>query len=262
VLHPQPMMQAMWELAFYPGDIHSVGLWSQDFGLWLEQRKSLSPGMYRYWYRFSILPDDPICKPKAPLVAIQLEQLERLVAEDGPRAVRVYVDPLMAYRKLGEVAWSSNAEPAAIEPIVRKVADLGMGAITVSVLDYYPKVAKRAAAAGVELRFFQPFREPDLSEMAALVEPIVSLAKGYGVKVLSCCERSLADLGVLEAGACVDGPTLERLFGPGASSKRDKGQRRRFGCGCTMALDVGRYIQNGEWQHKCHHDCLQCYARP
>jgi hypothetical protein len=29
--HPQGMMQPIWELNFEPNDIHSIGLWSQDF---------------------------------------------------------------------------------------------------------------------------------------------------------------------------------------------------------------------------------------
>jgi len=36
--HPQTMMQPMWELHFEPNDVHSVGLWSQDFSKWIDRK--------------------------------------------------------------------------------------------------------------------------------------------------------------------------------------------------------------------------------
>jgi len=65
--YPQTMMQPMWELKFEPQDIPSVALWSQDFGKWIERRHEIADLGYKFWYRFTILPDDPFANPKPPL---------------------------------------------------------------------------------------------------------------------------------------------------------------------------------------------------
>jgi len=260
--HPQPMMQKLWELRFRPEDIHSVGLWSQNFGPWIDCRFALKNLPYRYWYRFTILPDDPVAKPKAPSVQEQLRQLEELVKADGPDAVSVFIDPLLEYRALGSTEWCGNWTERAIKPIVKRVADLGLDRVTVSVLDRYAKVEKRAAALSVEFRFLDAARAEDRPAIVRTLAPVKDLAKQYGLRLFTCCELWPEAAGIAERGACVDGKRLARLFGPGASQNPDKGQRRKLGCGCTLAIDVGRYAQSGEWSHACHHGCPQCYARP
>jgi len=260
--HPQPMMQKPWELRFRPEDIHSVGLWSQDFGAWIRRRREIRDLPYRYWYRFTILPDDPVTKPKAPSVQEQLRQLEELVKTDGPDAVSVFIDPLIEYRPLRSADWRGNWTERAIEPIVRRAAELGLGRVTVSVLDRYAKIEKRAAALGVQFRFLDPARGEDRQAIVRMLTPVKDLAERYGLKDFTCCERFLSSSGITKAGACVDGKRLTRLFSPGASQDPDQGQRRKLGCGCTRAIDVGRYAQSGEWSHACRHDCPQCYARP
>src|SRR4030042_5247953 len=91
--HPQTMMQPMWELRFEPGDIHSVGLWSQNFSHWIERRNEIADLGYKFWYRFTILPADPVCKPRAPCVEEQLEQLDTLANTDGRDCVFLFIDP-------------------------------------------------------------------------------------------------------------------------------------------------------------------------
>ncbi len=88
------------------------------------------------------------------------------------------------------------------------------------------------------------------------------MAGEHGITVQSCCEKYIHTAGLTAAARCVDGPLLNRLFGPGASTRADAGQRRKYGCGCTKALDLGRYADSGQWAHPCGHHCPQCYARP
>ncbi len=259
--HPQTMMQPMWELDFEPGDIHSIGLWSQDFGKWLEKRDEISALGYKFWYRFTILPDDPVCKPKAPSVEEQLKQLGTLATSDGSDRIFVFVDPLIQYKRIGERNWRYSFSDTSVDVIVKKTHQLGIKSITISFLDYYKHAEKRALRKGYEFRFLNPNNHSDQEEMIDTVQKIRSITDAYQVILKTCCEPSLCSNGLTKQGSCVDGNYLNKILGPGASVQSDTGQRKKFGCGCTMAVDIGRYTEYGEWSHHCRHDCPQCYAR-
>lgn len=259
--HPQTMMQPMWELRFEPQDIHSVGLWSQDFGRWIERRQEIAALGYKFWYRFTILPDDPVCKPKAPSVEEQLKQLETLANTEGSDCVFLFIDPIIKYKPIGEKHWKYNFSDTSIDRIVKRAHQLGIRSMTISLLDYYRHVEERALRKGFEFRFLNPNKHSDQEEMIELVQRIKNITDVYQVNIKSCCERYLHSKGVTNQGSCVNGYHLNKLFGPGASVEPDVGQRRQFGCGCTRAIDIGRYTEQGEWSHHCGHDCPQCYAR-
>ena len=260
VFHPQGLMQAMWEFRFEPSDIHSVGLWSQDFSKWIEKSAEVRNLPYRFWYRFSILPDDPICKPKAPSVPEQLKQLDALVELSGKQSVFLFIDPLIKYRRLGE-AWRYNFEVESIKTILKHASTLGIEYVTTSILDYYPKIKRRAQKQDVEFYFFAADNPDDQNEMIAMVKTVKTVADRFDIKVKTCCEKLFHASRLTIQGACVDGKLLNSLFGPGASIRSANAQRGRYGCGCTVAVDIGRYTEKGEWSHRCDHQCLQCYAR-
>ena len=261
IFHPQGMRQKMWELQFTPGDIHCVGLWSQDFGKWIKRRNEVKCFGYKFWYRFTILPDDPVCKPQAPPVKVQLDQLEKLVEIDGADCVLVFVDPLIQYRRIGERSWINNVSRQTLTPIIHKAKELGINSISTSILDYYKKVERRAHDRGVEFRFFDPQNIVDRNAILAMVDTFKEITDQYGLVLKTCCEKFLHSSHKTIQGACVDGNYLNTLFGPGASEKADSGQRVQYGCGCTAAVDIGRYQTHGEWSHYCGHHCIQCYAR-
>ena len=259
--HPQGLMQKMWRLEFQPEDIHSIGLWSQDFGSWISERKKLAGYGYKFWYRFTILPDDPVCKPKAPTVAEQLIQLEKLCEHDGPETISVFADPIMKFRHTGESEWNYNFSADSLRPVFKKLKELGIGNLSLSVIDYYGKVKKRAERFGVEFFYPDDKTEDGKAEIKNMMQVFNETAALYGIKIKTCCEKFISDTGLSEAGSCVNGKRLIEIFGPGASIKTDSGQRKKFGCGCTCSVDIGRYIEYGTWSHHCGHDCPQCYAR-
>jgi hypothetical protein len=258
VFHPQPMMQTVYELRFKPDDIHSIGLWSQDYGKWISRRKEIEG--YKFWYRFTVLPDDPVCKPAAPTVMQQLRQLQELVEADGPNAVLVCIDPLMKYRTNGN--WQLNYSEEIIDTIVKRASELGIDKISISVIDYYKKIQTRAEKKGIQIRFFDKSDPVAQAEIIDMVKIIKEVAEKYNVALESCCEKYLVSSGLTEQGSCVNGLLLNKLFGPGASVCADTGQRKKNGCGCTFSVDIGRYIEHGRWSHQCRHGCIQCYARP
>ncbi|MBI4703723.1 MAG: DUF1848 family protein [Deltaproteobacteria bacterium] len=262
VLHPQGPRQPVWELRFTPADIHSVGLWSQDFGPWLARRREIEG--YRFWYRFTILPDDPVCKPRAPGVTEQLDRLAALCESGPPEAVFVFIDPLVRYRTAGEgeASWRYNFSAESLAPILRAAGRLGIRHVTTSIVDRYARAERRARERGVEIHFPDPADPADRAEMRRMLAAVRDAAASCGLALRSCCEPLLAQEGLGARGSCVDGPALVALFGPGASTRPDRGQRHKHGCGCTVAVDVGRYAEHGSWSHHCGHDCPQCYARP
>jgi hypothetical protein len=259
--HPQAMMQPMWELKFEPHDIHSVGLWSQDFSKWIERRHEIVDLGYKFWYRFTILPDDPVCKPKAPSVEEQLKQLETLANTDGSGCVFLFIDPIIIYKHIGEKHWKYSFSDASVDMIVKKAHQLGIRSITISLLDYYKHVERRAVKKGIEFRFLNQNNHSDQEEMIEILQRIKTITDAHQIDIKSCCETYLHTKGVTRQGSCVDGNYLNKLFGPGATTQSDAGQRKTFGCGCTSAVDIGRYTEHGEWSHHCNHGCPQCYGR-
>jgi hypothetical protein len=259
--HPQGLMHEMWRLEFKPENIHSVGLWSQDFSSWISERKKIAGYGYKFWYRFTILPDNPVCKPKAPQVSEQLLQLEKLCEQDGPETVSVFVDPLMRYSKIGKKEWNYNFSAESLLPILKKLKETGISSLSLSIIDYYGKVKKRAERYGVEFFYPDDKTEEGQIEIINMMRVFHEAADIYGITIKTCCEKFISESGFSESGSCVDGKKLNRIFGPGASIKTDSGQRKKFGCGCTCSVDIGRYIEYGEWSHHCGHDCPQCYAR-
>jgi hypothetical protein len=260
VFHPQPLMNPMFKLKFMPQDIHSVGLWSQDYSRWIERRSEVLH-RYHYWYRVTLLPDDPLIKPVAPALDRQIGQVQQLARRDGPRAVNVCVDPLFHYRPLGQKKWRNPFTADFFERMMGGCADAGITSVTLSVIDRYKKVEARAKRFGVEFAYPDTHSPSGLDLVFSLAGAARDAAGRHGITLRSCCEPELVAAGLCLKGACTDGALLSGLFGPGASLKADHGQRKKAGCGCTLSLDVGRYIKTGPMSHHCGHDCPQCYAQ-
>jgi len=260
VFHPKGPYSPVWELRFSPSEVHSVHLWSQDFSKWISFRPSLDRLGYRYFYRFTILADDPICKPKAPRLADQIRQLGQIARIEGPELMDVAVDPIVRYRFNGEVRWNVNLDD--FIRIADAVADAGVGRIRTSFFDRYQKLERRHKKMDrFEFLFFDKESRSDLDAMIDRVSLLAASAAERGICLETCCEKMLESSGIpnLRAGACVDGSRLNKIIGPGASVRPDSGQRRSLGCRCTGgAVDVGRYDSS----HVCGHQCPQCYAMP
>lgn len=256
----KPPMHKPFRLQFSPRNIHSIGMWSQDFSEWIRRFPEIEHAGYRFWYRFTILPDHPFFKPVAPSVDLQLEQIGQIASLPGhsSKQIKVYVDPLIMYRIMtgsGEATeWQKNYSIPKLHAIFGKLTEHGIEEVTISVIDCYSKVKRRTTVAGYEINFFDG-AAGDMNSMMDLIGPFILTAGQYGLKVKSCCEKKLTAAGITEQGACVEGSWLNKVFGPGASSQRDTGQRMKYGCGCSKSLDIGSY------NSACGHNCPQCYAR-
>ncbi len=258
VFHPGALMNPVFEFRFVPGDIHSMGLWSQDLSVWMKRRDEIRPD-YKFWYRVTILPDDRTIKPAAPSVHEQIKQVSSLARSDGPDTISVCIDPVLRYRHTGTEKWTDPFTSDFIKTVFDGLASCRISHVRISFIDYYRKVEMRAERAGIE--FYYPGHSRDDGWFMEKALEIRSMADRYSLELESCCEGELANAGITSRGACVNGSRLVRLFGPGLSLSPDTGQRHKMGCGCTRSLDIGRYTETGPMSHKCPHNCPQCYAR-
>jgi hypothetical protein len=123
-------------------------------------------------------------------------------------------------------------------------------------MDDYAKIRRRTAA-------MKPFAfyDPPLERKVMLLTRMEKTLAAHGMELLTCCEKEVltrlpAD-STVRPSACIPGDLLESLHGPGLDVRRDPGQRRSQGCGCSRSVDIGSYSL-----HPCYHNCLFCYANP
>ncbi len=103
--------------------------------------------------------------------------------------------------------------------------------------------------------------DPDPEAKLSLLLSMEATLAGRGIKLLTCCEKQVVDrlpeTSRVNSGGCIDGRRLVKVHGPGISLRRDRGQRTKSGCQCSVAVDIGDYRL-----HRCRHNCLYCYGQP
>jgi len=233
--------------------VHSIVFWSKDYGLFLEQGygKTLTDKGYHLFFNFTINSPNPLLEPAVRPLPQRLDQLARLSDRYGPQAIQWRFDPICHYiDALGQ----SDNNLDQFSMIADCAASLGITTCIASFVDLYRKVNQRTARMP---NFF--FWEPPLSEQIDIITGLAAYLKPKNIALHLCCEKALlaalpSDTGI-QGAACISAQRLSDLFGPGLSFQRDKGQRTKAGCGCTLARDIGSYRL-----HPCRHNCLYCYA--
>ncbi|HYA48966.1 MAG TPA: DUF1848 family protein [Burkholderiales bacterium] len=234
-----------------PRSVHTLVLWSKDFGNFLRNRAGLRDLLAAYdqlYFHFTVtgLGGTPL-EPGAPSPAEGLAQLAPLVGAAGrPERVSLRFDPAVFWRE-GETVRSNLA-------FFRRAADAaarcGVRDIRTSFAQWYPKARKRAAARGFDL--VDPPDEEKRERAAALAAE----AGRRGLSLWACAQPPLASVPGLSASACIDGALLQRLHPAGEPASHRKDPSQRPGCLCTESRDIGSYTQT------CPHGCVYCYANP
>ncbi len=105
------------------------------------------------------------------------------------------------------------------------------------------------------------FVEPPESEKLAILQNMQKTLMPLGISLALCCEKDLLDKlpfgSGIQPAACISGRRIMAVHGGRVATRKDQGQRRASGCGCTVSVDVGSYSL-----HPCYHNCLFCYANP
>ncbi len=126
----------------------------------------------------------------------------------------------------------------------------GVGEVTVSFVDPYPKAVERVRRAGLK------WPAMSTAERRRLIEFMVgTFPPGDKPVVRLCCEPELFAVPGVAMARCVDGDAFATLYGlPLADLPKDAGQRKR--CGCMQSTEIGSY------ELRCGHRCVYCYANP
>lgn len=223
------------------GKIHSIVLWSKDFGNVLND-----PGMldaYNLYFQFTITGYGRPLEPYVQPAAEALRQMESLVARYSPKQVMWRYDPLVFLEAGDPVAERLET----FRRLSYEVSSLGVTECTISFMTPYPEVEARLARCGARTFDFDDGLKADIGR------EIADIAGENGMILRSCSDPLLARVPYVEPARCIDADRLERLFGGRVSRAKDPGQRPA--CSCSKSRDIGSYGQGA-----CPHGCLYCYA--
>lgn len=241
--YPDHLVRRVRELG--PASIHTLVLWTKDPANLLRHegvRQALAGAgqVFLHWTVTGL--GGSFLEPNVPPPAEQLTLLLEIVACLGdPRRVHWRYDPLIsAHRGPQHV---SNVDLHLFRSLAEPFAAAGVPVVHISFVTLYPKVVRRLALAGVVVEEFSP------ETRRVLLDQMATTATGLGMKLATCCEPGHP------TGRCIDGDLLAALHPTRepCSAARARGQREL--CGCTVSLDIGRYLP-------CPNQCLYCYAHP
>ena len=169
--------------------------------------------------------------------------MRRLRQRFGPRAVVWRYDPVVLAEPLLDAGWHTGNFRA----LARHMAGL-TDEVVVSFMQPYAKTRRHLAPLAASGNLV--WRDPALSEQAALVRELSGIAHRHGLRLTLCTQPALAETAGLPAAACIDAARLSDVAGH-AIPHRIKGNRP--GCLCAESRDIGGY-------DTCPHGCLYCYA--
>ncbi|HVP89801.1 MAG TPA: DUF1848 family protein [Terriglobales bacterium] len=239
------------EVGLDPRDVHTVVLWSKDFGNLLRDAAGLKGLVLAYdqlYFHFTItgLGGTPL-EPGTPPPAEALAGLTALVSLAGrPERVSLRFDPIVFWRDGGGVRSNLDSFPAVAEA----AAACGVRDIRTSFAQWYPKARRRAASRGFG------FIDPPEAEKRDRAAALAAEAGRRGLALWACAQPFLAGVEGVRLSACIDGGLLGQLHPAREPASRRRDPSQRPGCLCTESLDIGSYAQ------LCPHGCVYCYANP
>ncbi|MBN1459877.1 MAG: DUF1848 family protein [Armatimonadetes bacterium] len=228
-----------------PDRIHTVVLWTKDprnvlAHARLNQALRAAGQVFVHWTITGL--GGTFLEPHVPKVSEQLTLLDDVVGFAGS-AERIHwrFDPLVTATHDGEMI--TNVELDLFRTIAEPMARAGVPAVHTSFVTLYRKVERRLQQAGIE---FEHYHSDARSEFLSAVEAV---AGGLKMRLMTCCEPGFP------RQKCIDGELLMELHPDQEPCRTDRAKGQRELCGCTVSLDVGRYLP-------CPNKCVYCYAHP
>lgn len=228
-----------------PGNVHTAVIWTKDPTNLLthgELRQALSQvgQVFIHWTITGL--GGTFLEPNVPHAEDQLALLPRLVDFVGdPRRVHWRFDPLVAASHDG--GYVSNVDLHLFRSLANPLGAVGVPVVHTSFVTMYPKVVRRLSERGVE------FEQQTPGARREFLASLESAAPETGLKLQTCCEPDYP------IQRCIDGELLSALHPQGEPCRTDRARGQRKLCGCTVSLDIGRYLP-------CPNRCLYCYAHP
>ncbi|MDR3591983.1 MAG: DUF1848 family protein [Negativicutes bacterium] len=232
-----------------PENVHSLVLWSKDFGNVLKAPGQLEN--YNLYFHYTINDYSRTLEPNVPEYGQTIRVLEGLLNRYAARQFTIRFDPLIISRQGENAPTYDEPQKARLNAFARLCRDLdslGMTAcrVTTSYIAMYPHVKRRLSQAGVAIESYSD------SQILSLFAEVAAIAQKHNITVYSCASPLLERVEGIEPGACIDASLLENVFGGKLSKARDSGQRQS--CRCHKSSDIGDYRQ------KCGFSCIYCYS--
>ncbi len=177
---PLPYGRGSRHVSLKPEDVHTVALWSKDFGPLLQNCGGLRDALGRYEQCYALFTvtglGGTVLEPAVPLWEQAVAQLDALAVFVGDaRRVAVRFDPIIHWMEGGGVR--SNLEFA--EPVFRAASARGITRVISSFAQIYGKVRRRK----------WPWYDPPREEKVEMGRRLLALAEGYGLSLRACCQR-------------------------------------------------------------------------
>ncbi len=240
---------------FNPEQVSRVSLESKDVDVivfWTRNPAPLMPHLQElqdrglcFYFQYTLLNNPRTLDVKGPGLEASLETFKKLSAQVGQDKVIWRYDPIVF---TPEMDASFHIES------YHRIAETLKGATrrsVISVMDFYPKTAKRMKQVAKEGTPVAPVEQVPQADFHHLMESLVQIAGQNGMEIFSCAED--LDLGQygIQPGKCVDDAYIKKVFGIDVTHKKDPAQRKA--CGCVVSKDIGAY-------DTCLFGCQYCYA--
>lgn len=234
--------------------VHTIVFWSKNFERFLDGRygEKLVRAGYHLFFNATVNSEDALLEPNLPPLKQRLSRLSELAERFGPQRIHWRFDPICFYACGG----LTHHNLGDLEEIADTAAGAGINSCITSFMDFYKKIDRRVAA----IPGFA-FIDPGQRKKRDIIQGMEPVLKQRGIALYLCCEneiiKALPGDSTVSPSACVPGGMFMKLDGGAVPLRKDPGQRRAAGCGCTLSMDIGGYRE-----HPCFHNCLFCYANP
>lgn len=244
----QPFSGKEQRLAFEPGEVFCLALWSKDFSRLLESEEALRlVEPLNPYFLFTINDSQALERGLRTSLDDRLQQAATIVARYGEARMMWRFDPIVNWR---DAAGELHDNLGSFETIARRLGELGVTRCTFSFAQLYGKVLKRQRRLSIE------FMDPPLERKLEILAGMASFTEQLGIHMLGCCQPELCEAhDNVSTAACIDGPYLAQVVDADATGLDLSPHPSREGCGCTRSIDVGNY-------EACAHRCAYCYANP
>lgn len=218
-----------------PEVVDCIVFWTKNAGNIIPHLDKLKD--YKFYFQYTINPYNKLIEENVPLKKDIIENFRSLSEIIDPNRIIWRYDPILL-TDLFDIKYHLRY----FEELSKRLKG-HTNRCVISFVDLYKKTTSNAR----ELMM----KEPTDKEMHLLAQNLSSIAKEYGMDIVSCSESIDLDFDGVKHGCCIDKNLIEEIVGYKIDVKKDKNQRKE--CGCVESVDIGAY-------NTCLHGCKYCYA--
>lgn len=239
VLVKNPYSGKTSEVSLRPEAVHSIVLWSKDFGPLLERIEEVERHARALFFHFTITGIPKELELRTPETRKAVEDFKFIAKRYSPGHIIWRFDPVVITDLLPFEAYEESFAYLA-SALKGHAAECYF-----SFMEPYKKV----------LRSFGKYSGQKLAVLSAEEKQrysgrLSAIAEKCGLRLSACCNEYLVG-GDIERARCIDAERLAGIFNDVDISTKPAPTRE--GCGCARAVDIGAY-------DTCAHGCLYCYA--